>query len=149
MDNNYQIIIKSEIGGGKSKMQVGGAKADEGTSATNGIQDIWKKAKSIGVVAIGAQIVSYATSRVGVETGNQQLQDEINGWTSVVKKSIAIGGAFLVNPILGFTALASTAVSFGTQAHTFNYEHNMENIALKQVRERGGISLNRSRREFQ
>ncbi|MEG1609050.1 MAG: hypothetical protein RR348_04205 [Clostridia bacterium] len=146
-DKKYEIIIKADGSGTKNKTSKASENIkDDGTSMPS---QFAKAAKSFGVLAVGKQALTFATSRVGVETGDRQLQDNINAIESFVTKEIAIGGAFLLNPALGIAAVASETFSVLAKAHTFNYERNMENIALQEFRKRGGISLNRSRREFQ
>lgn len=144
-EKKYEIIIKNVSAGSQAKKQTLQTNED-GTSLFSAVLN---GAKNSGVLALGKQVITFATSRVGIETGDRQLQDNINAWETFVTKSISIGGAFLMNPALGLAAVASETFSLMSRSHTFNYERNMENIALKQVRDRGGISLNRSRREFQ
>ncbi len=82
------------------------------------------------VLAIGKSIFSNEIARVQRYTGSQQAQDVANA-------NLSILGIF-ANP-LGAT------IQLGYERDQREYERRWESIGLQLARERGGVSLNRSR----
>lgn len=83
-------------------------------------------------VAVAQNIFSHEMQRVARYTGSQQAQDLANASLSIIKKTL--------NPI---GTMINTAYELEQRA----YERQWESIGLQLYRERGGVSLNRSRTE--
>ena len=95
--STYSITIKVQGGGNANKQSgangaetgdangvggSGGANSQAGQLAKGGgssaISTLKKAAIATGAVAAGTKVLNYVTSRVYTETGNRQLQDNIN-----------------------------------------------------------------------
>lgn len=115
-----------------------------------------KGVKAFAPVAMGINIVKstmqWQVSLVGRYEGSQQAQARANVISGTVSKIAGVGMAFAMGGVAGgFTALASVAIStvmgYSREAEQAQYERKWENIGITLAQERGGPSLNRSRRE--
>lgn len=111
-----------------------------------------KGAKAFAQAIPGASLVKqsfdWGISLIGRETGSQDAQEKANAVMKIIGQ---VGGTVMAfaagGPVGGILAMASTALSYGREAEQKNYERSIENINLRLLRERGGPSLNRSRKE--
>lgn len=91
---------------------------------------------SIVTVAAVAQtaknIFSHEVQRVGRYTGSQQAQDVANATLSIISK--------IINPL-------GAIINSAYETDENMYQRQWESIGLQLYRERGGVSLNRSRTE--
>lgn len=100
-----------------------------------------KRAAGIAtMVQLGKSALGYATSHVGMYTGNSEWQDK----TNAIGGLFMTGAAIAANPAMG---IAMAAFNIATKALDYAYKRNEENIGLAQLRQRAGPSLNRSRLE--
>ena len=81
---------------------------------------------------IGRQVFSNEIQRVGRYTGSSQAQDVANATLSLI--------GMIKSPI-------ESAIAYHYEREQREYERNWESIGLDLARERGGVSLNRSRSE--
>ena len=84
------------------------------------------------VAEMGSEVFRWKISLVGRDTGSQDAQDKANAAMSIYNA--------LKNPI-------DFAWTTFQQVEQSMYDRKIENINLRLLRERGGPSLNRSRRE--
>lgn len=84
------------------------------------------------VTATAKNIFSHEVQRIGRYTGSQQAQDVANTALSLI--------GMIKNPI-------ESAIAYHYEREQREYERNWESIGLVLARERGGVSLNRSRSE--
>jgi hypothetical protein len=82
------------------------------------------------VTATAKNIFSHEVQRIGRYTGSQQAQDVANATLSIL--------GMVANPL-------GTAINLGYERNQREYEREWESIGLQLSRERGGVSLNRSR----
>ena len=112
-----------------------------------------KAVAATGVVAMGTKTLNYISTRVYPETGNRQLQDEINATKQVAGQVLSIIGAGVAGgPIGALAAAGVVALDYAFQASTYSYNRSMENTILNIQRERmgvGGMALSRSRAQNQ
>lgn len=90
-------------------------------------------------VGVAGTVISYAVGRVGVETGNYQLQNEV---TAALKGIGIIGGlgvGVAFNPVLGGIAIGMTALTEGLKYRSYSWERDYEGEMLGVRRERAGI----------
>lgn len=100
-----------------------------------------KRAAGIAtMVQLGKSALSYATSHVGMYTGNSDMQDKVNAGLGLAGTAVAIAA----NPAMG---IAMAAFNLATKAMEYSHKKNEEGIGLNQIRRRAGPSLNRSRLE--
>ena len=91
------------------------------------------------LLAIGHNAINFATSNVGMFTGNEKLQEEVNYGL----KMIGYGGMIAINPIMGAIAVGTNYIS---SAITYGFNQKWKNIELEQARYKVGYSsTNRSR----
>lgn len=151
--SNPQVIIIINVGAGDGEdgdVTCGSGIGSSGTmSGSKRIKAFIKQArKAVGFMSIGTsaiQLINYSTSRVGLETGNYQLQRNINNFK---QGASLIGGAGLSLAMGGLTGLAAYGISLGVREmmyqDAFAYEKRMNDIALTAFRERAA-TYNRSR----
>lgn len=149
MNNQYELIIRVE-GGGNNNAASSSSAGGESTTPNGGggtsFRDFVKNfAKVWSGATLAKQGFSYGISRVGVESGNMQAQATMGLIENIATKVIDTGIAFALNPVLGLTKIASEGLSLYQKFDTFNYNRQMEGIALEQARYRAGSSVNRSR----
>ena len=147
-DPQVTINIYANEGDGSGFAGFGGG-GTGGGSSTNPVKAFIQQArKAVGYMGIGTSIIQladYSVGRVGVETGNMQLQRDINKW----KRYIGLGGGLGMS--LAFGGLAggvayglSLGVSAAIQADTYEYNKRMSDTQLTIMRERAA-TYNRSR----
>ena len=100
--------------------------AEKGVQAYAGIASI------ATMVEVGKEIFSNYVQRVGRFAGSQQAQDVANASMSIFGK--------IFRPV-------SSAINYMFEKEQNQYERDWENIGLQLYRERGGMSINRSRTE--
>ena len=100
--------------------------------AQKGVNAFSSLATVATVVDAAKTIFSYEVHKVGRYTGSQQAQDVANA-------ALSIAG-MIFNPI-------GSALNIAFEQEERRYERQWENIGLNLYRERGGVSLNRSRSE--
>lgn len=175
-DVSYEIIIREVSGGAKSgapsegsaaqtvpSMPSGGGGNGKGTPSDTGwLNDIYGAYKAIKgfapVAAAGSvakNIFQWQIGLVGRNTGNALVQEKINYGMQLAGQTLSsvgmVGlGAALGNPLMiiaGMTSGINTLIGYAKQQEQFNYEHTWESRELVYVRERAGMSYNRSRLE--
>lgn len=90
-------------------------------------------------VGVAGTVISYAVGRVGVETGNYQLQNEVS---AALKGFGIIGGlgvGVALNPVLGGIAIGMTALTEGLKYRSYSWDRDYEGEMLGVRRERAGI----------
>lgn len=90
-------------------------------------------------VGVAGTVISYAVGRVGVETGNYQLQNEVS---AALKGFGIIGGlgvGVALNPVLGSIAIGMTALTEGLKYRSYSWDKEYEGEMLGVRRERAGI----------
>lgn len=90
-------------------------------------------------VGVAGTVISYAVGRVGVETGNYQLQNEVS---AALKGFGIIGGlgvGVALNPVLGGIAIGMTALTEGLKYRSYSWDKEYEGEMLGVRRERAGI----------
>lgn len=150
--SEYSITIK--VGGDGSKSNSSEEKTEsgklaQGDSGGAAIKDLKKAVAATGVVAVGMKIINHRTSRVFVETGNRQLQDNINATKQIAGQVLALVGGFVAGGAIGGLAVGlGIATDYALQYSDYQYERRLDNAILSIKRERmgvGGMSINRSR----
>lgn len=138
------ININSEGGNATNKnvASPSGAKKNEDKSLKDTATSIVGTAQAVGIVK---QIFGYKISNVAVRSGNTHAQDKIDFTMSAAGTIVSIGAAFVLNPVLGFLAIASTVVDAAQKFDTYEYNKKWESVGLSQERIRAGASYNRSR----
>lgn len=125
-------------GGGKSS----GGKSHIGLrDVINYLRKEYPKATlAVGTaVGVAGTVISYAVGRVGVETGNYQLQNEVS---AALKGFGIIGGlgvGVALNPVLGSIAIGMTALTEGLKYRSYSWDRDYEGEMLGVRRERAGI----------
>lgn len=120
----------------------GGGKSSGGLrDAIKGLRKEYPKATlAVGTaVGVAGTVISYAVGRVGVETGNYQLQNEVS---AALKGFGIIGGlgvGVALNPVLGGIAIGMTALTEGLKYRSYSWEKEYEGEMLGVRRERAGI----------
>ncbi len=149
--SEYSITIKVD-GENKSKTPEKKTESEElaqGGSGGVAIKDLKKAVAATGVVAVGMKIINHRTSRVYVETGNRQLQDNINATKQIAGQVMALVSGFVAGGPLGGIAVGlGIATDYALQYSDYQYEKRLDNAILSIKRERmgvGGMSINRSR----
>ncbi len=167
--STYSITIKVQ-GGGKANKQSGvngedtsagvgvggssgGANSQAGQLAQGGgssaINTLKKAAVVTGAVAAGTKVLNYVTSRVYTETGNRQLQDNINAAKQVSGQIMSIISGFAVGGIAGgVIAAGGVALDYALQYRSYNFARQQEAQVLSIRQERaglGGMANSRSR----
>ncbi len=116
--SNYSITINVNGGRGSKKNTNGANGTTGGVGGTNGggaggsagggagqlaqgsggssIAALKKVAVATGVLSAGKKTLDYVTSRVYTETGNRQLQDNINATKQIGGQIASIAGGFAV-----------------------------------------------------
>ena len=90
-------------------------------------------------VGVAGTVISYAVGRVGVETGNYQLQNEVSAALKGfgIIGGLGVGVAF--NPVLGGIAIGMTALTEGLKYRSYSWDRDYEGEMLGVRRERAGI----------
>ena len=99
-------------------------------------KETWAVGTAVGVAGT---VISYAVGRVGVETGNYQLQNEVS---AALKGFGIIGGlgvGVALNPVLGGIAIGMTALTEGLKYRSYSWDKEYEGEMLGVRRERAGI----------
>lgn len=155
--NEYKLVITAkDLGKLEEKGDTSGTLKQTETEKVNHpvrakINSVKKTVNATGAGMIASMVINYKIGRVGVETGNQQVQSEINAAKSVAGLGIGLAGSFIFGGIGGL-ALAGIGAGIGMllKYDSFNYEKDVYNRVLDIQRERAGIdylTINRSRRE--
>lgn len=157
--STYSITIKvSGSGNAKSNSEeenASGSQAEQLTQGSGGsaIKELKKVAIVTGAVAMGAKALNYKTSRVYTETGNRQLQDNINATMQVGGQIAGIVGGFIAGGVAGgVVATAGVMLDYGLKFDSYAYGQRMEATTLAITRERmgiGGMAISRSRSSTQ
>ncbi len=159
--STYSITIKVQ-GGGKANKQSGvngedtsagvgvggssgGANSQAGQLAQGGgssaINTLKKVAVATGAVAAGTKVLNYVTSRVYTETGNRQLQDNINAAKQVSGQIMSIISGFAVGGIAGgIIAAGGVALDYALQYRSYNFARQQEAQVLNIRQERAGLA---------
>lgn len=164
--STYTITINVKGAGNANKQDVGGSSTGGVTGGENGagglqtgqlaqgsggsaIKELKKVAVATGAVAAGTKVLNYVTSRVYTETGNRQLQDNINAAKQVGGQIASIVGGFVVGGwVGGLAAVGGVALDYALQYRSYNFAKEQEESVLAIRRERmgvGGIANSRSR----
>lgn len=123
----------TEQGGGKSS---GGLR-----DAIKSLRKEYPKATlAVGTaVGVAGTVISYAVGRVGVETGNYQLQNEVSAAFKGIGIIGGLGVGFALNPVLGGIAIGMTALTEGLKYRSYSWDRDYEGEMLGVRRERAGI----------
>lgn len=147
-DPQVTINIYASEGNGSGFSDMGSG-SDVGGTPLNPVKAFMQNArKAVAFAGIGTSIIQladYSVGRVGVETGNMQLQRDIN----IAKRSIGLAGAGIASiaagGIVGGLAFGlSLGVSAAMQADTYEFNKRMSDTQLTIMRERAA-TYNRSR----
>lgn len=149
MANNEYVLTIRAPGATANKTKVASSATNDGNGEEGGGTSIAQYAGKFAQAIVGAplakQIFSYGASRVGVESGNMQAQAYINAGVSVGSKVLGTLATFAINPWAGLAKVGMDFISLAQQYNTFNYDRQMEGIALEQARLRAGGAVNKSR----
>lgn len=170
-NNHYTIDINFNGSGGDGTIGSAYSSPTE-TSQSSGGQSgggssfaaTMKSIKAFAPVAIATQVVKstaqWQESLVNRYTGSQQAQAKADVGMQIARQAggvimATVGGAISAGPVgalvAGVTALVSkaigTAVDYAQEVDQSRYNRKWENIGIRLAQERGGPSLNRSRRE--
>lgn len=163
--SEYSIII--EVKGDGSSGASGtndGQNLSTGSADSNGTTEIGKLtqgssgsalkalkgvAVATGAVAMGTKVLNYKTSRVYTETGNRQLQDNINAVKEVGGQIAGIVGGFVAGGVIGgMVAIGGVALDYALKYESYNFAKQMEATTLSIKQQRmgvGGMAMSRSR----
>lgn len=125
-----------------------GSSWDPISGGKNFLTDMKGFAKAIPGASIIKQTFDWQVSLVGRYTGSEAAQQRANAGMTIagqvggIVMGFAAGGA-----VGGLLAIAATGLSYLKEIDQSNYDRKWENIDLRLQRERGGVSLNRSRAE--
>lgn len=118
----------------------------QGSSA---LKEVKKAVALTGVASAGKKTLNYLTTRVYPETGNRQLQDNINATKQLASQALSVLGAFALGGVAGgLVAMGGIALDYALQSATYQYNKQMEATTLNITRERmgvGGMAISRSR----
>lgn len=153
--SNYSITINVNGGGRSSKKNANGAGGSNSgeTGNTSGgagqlaqgsggssIAALKKVAVATGVLSAGKKSLNYITSRVYTETGNRQLQDNINAAKQIGGQIASIAGGFIVGGAVGgLAAIGGVALDYALQYRSYNFAKEQEANVLAIRRERMGV----------
>ena len=124
-----------------------GAKQSGGKSSS-GLRDLIKGLRkefpratlAVGTaVGVAGTVISYAVGRVGVETGNYQLQNEVSAALKGIGILGGLGAGVAFNPVLGGIAIGMTALTEGLKYRSYSWDRDYEGEMLGVRRERAGI----------
>lgn len=136
-------------GGGTGDSAGGGAGQLAQGSGGSSIAALKKVAVATGVLSAGKKTLDYVTSRVYTETGNRQLQDNINATKQIGGQIASIAGGFVVGGwVGGLAAMSGVALDYALQYRSYNFAKEQEASVLSIRRERmgaGGMANSRSR----
>ena len=90
-------------------------------------------------VGVAGTVISYAVGRVGVETGNYQLQNEVSAALKGIGIIGGLGAGVAFNPVLGGIAIGMTALTEGLKYRSYSWDRDYEGEMLGVRRERAGI----------
>ena len=90
-------------------------------------------------VGVAGTVISYAVGRVGVETGNYQLQNEVSAALKGFGIIGGLGAGVAFNPVLGGIAIGMTALTEGLKYRSYSWDRDYEGEMLGVRRERAGI----------
>ena len=90
-------------------------------------------------VGVAGTVISYAVGRVGVETGNYQLQNEVSAALKGIGIIGGLGVGVAFNPVLGGIAIGMTALTEGLKYRSYSWDRDYEGEMLGVRRERAGI----------
>ena len=90
-------------------------------------------------VGVAGTVISYAVGRVGVETGNYQLQNEVSAALKGIGILGGLGAGVAFNPVLGGIAIGMTALTEGLKYRSYSWDRDYEGEMLGVRRERAGI----------
>lgn len=138
-DDGYKSQFSTGKGGGETENDFSFGALVKGVKAF---------AQAIPGASLIKQSFDWGVSIIGRETGSQVAQDKANAIMKLVGQAGSTAMAFAIGgPLGGTLALASTALQYAREGEQKAYNRSVENINLRLLRERGGPSLNRSRRE--
>lgn len=170
--SNYSITININGGGRNSKKNATGASGANGASgagstggnggngssgaeklaqggAASSIAALKKVMVATGVLSAGTKTLNYITSRVYTETGNRQLQDNINATKQIGSQVASLAAGFAVGGIAGgIVAAGGIALDYALQYRSYNFARQQEERVLSIRQERmgaGGMANSRSR----
>ena len=99
-----------------------------------------KETLAVGTaVGVAGTVISYAVGRVGVETGNYQLQNEVSAALKGFGILGGLGAGVALNPVLGSIAIGMTALTEGLKYRSYSWDRDYEGEMLGVRRERAGI----------
>lgn len=142
----------------KNPVAIPGGSSESKPPATENGDPYVQSAKLVATGALmpaAKAITSTAVGTIGLATGNNKLQQQINVATSVVNKGFdvfhgAAAGFALAGPTGAIAAVASSAVIEATQIASVVIRHNIEYRNEQQklgvMNERAGLTTNRRRR---
>lgn len=119
-----------------------------GSKSSGGLRDVInylrkeypKATLAVGTaVGVAGTVISYAVGRVGVETGNYQLQNEVSAALKGIGIIGGLGLGVAFNPVLGGIAIGMTALTEGLKYRSYSWDRDYEGEMLGVRRERAGI----------
>lgn len=119
-----------------------------GGKSSGGLRDVIKNLRkeypketlAVGTaVGVAGTVISYAVGRVGVETGNYQLQNEVSAALKGFGILGGLGAGVAFNPVLGGIAIGMTALTEGLKYRSYSWDRDYEGEMLGVRRERAGI----------
>lgn len=147
--SNYSITINVNGGGRSSKKNANSGETDNTSggagqlaqgSGGSSIAALKKVAVATGVLSAGKKSLDYITSRVYTETGNRQLQDNINAAKQIGGQIASIAGGFIVGGAVGgLAAIGGVALDYALQYRSYNFAKEQEANVLAIRRERMGV----------
>lgn len=154
MAETKEYILKIQIGGSGAK-KLKEKEDEEGKNPTvrETLQSVIKTTKSLaaatGVSIVAGQVLNYVTGRVEIETGNSQLQDEINAAKKIGGQISAIAMGAIFGGLAGAgLATLSVGVDYMLSVDSYNFNKKLNAAQLSIQRERAGLAwaVNNSRR---
>lgn len=154
MENTYTIFIRNESGGGGSGSREANGNAPGKKKADGKKKDAFDSelvkilAQVWAVSAVVRQGVRAGADIVTRNTGNSYIRSVTNEAFSIAKVTMGSIMAGMINPVLGATYGLSSVVNIGFQDEQASWDRRWENENLYRLRERAGVSFNRSRRRI-
>lgn len=154
MAETKEYVLKIQIGGSGAK-KLKEKEDEEGKNPTvrETLQSVIKTTKSLaaatGVSIVAGQVLNYVSGRVEIETGNSQLQDEINAAKKIGGQISAIAMGAIFGGLAGAgLATLSVGVDYMLSVDSYNFNKKLNAAQLSIQRERAGLAwaVNNSRR---
>lgn len=154
MADEKRYVLKIQLGGnGAKKLKEKEDEPAQNPTVRETLQSIIKTTRSIatatGAGLVASQVLNYTTSRVQIETGNRQVQDEINAAKKVGSQVAALAMGAIFGGIGGFAiAGLGIGVDYLLSANTYRFNKQLEAAQLSIQRERAGLAweINNQRR---